>query len=53
VAAGHGLGRPVAGDRALVVGAPAPGPDAGGDGDGVARLLCTERAQWWVEALYD
>jgi hypothetical protein len=21
--------------------------------DGVARLLCTERAQWWVEALYD
>jgi hypothetical protein len=22
-------------------------------GDGVARLLCTERAQWWVEALYD
>jgi hypothetical protein len=22
-------------------------------GDGVARLLCTERAQWWIEALYD
>jgi hypothetical protein len=22
-------------------------------GDGVARLLCAERAQWWVEALYD
>jgi protein ImuB len=21
--------------------------------DGVARLLCTERGQWWVEALYD
>jgi protein ImuB len=21
--------------------------------DGTARLLCTERAQWWVEALYD
>jgi protein ImuB len=21
--------------------------------DGVARLLCAERAQWWVEALYD
>jgi len=21
--------------------------------DGVARLLCTERAQWWIEALYD
>jgi hypothetical protein len=21
--------------------------------DGVARLLCTERAQWWVEAIYD
>jgi hypothetical protein len=21
--------------------------------DGAARLLCTERAQWWVEALYD
>jgi protein ImuB len=21
--------------------------------DGVARLLCTERAQWWVEAVYD
>jgi protein ImuB len=20
---------------------------------GVARLLCAERAQWWVEALYD
>jgi hypothetical protein len=21
--------------------------------DGVARLLCAERAQWWVEAIYD
>ncbi|HEY3845125.1 MAG TPA: hypothetical protein VGL48_17900 [Acidimicrobiales bacterium] len=21
--------------------------------DGAARLLCTERAQWWVEAIYD
>jgi protein ImuB len=21
--------------------------------DGAARLLCTERAGWWVEALYD
>ncbi len=21
--------------------------------DGVARLLCTERGEWWVEALYD
>jgi hypothetical protein len=21
--------------------------------DGVARLLCTERGQWWIEALYD
>ncbi|HEY1828669.1 MAG TPA: hypothetical protein VGG38_00355 [Acidimicrobiales bacterium] len=21
--------------------------------DGVARLLCTERGQWWVEAVYD
>jgi hypothetical protein len=21
--------------------------------DGVARLLSTERGQWWVEALYD
>jgi hypothetical protein len=21
--------------------------------DGTARLLCTERAQWWVEAIYD
>ncbi|HUC04113.1 MAG TPA: hypothetical protein VL961_01860 [Acidimicrobiales bacterium] len=21
--------------------------------DGTARLLCTERSQWWVEALYD
>jgi protein ImuB len=21
--------------------------------DGTARLLCNERAQWWVEALYD
>jgi len=21
--------------------------------DGAARLLCTERAQWWMEALYD
>ena len=21
--------------------------------DGAARLLCTERARWWVEALYD
>jgi hypothetical protein len=21
--------------------------------DGAARLLCAERAQWWVEAVYD
>jgi protein ImuB len=21
--------------------------------DGVARLLCNERGQWWVEAVYD
>ena len=21
--------------------------------EGVARLLCTERGQWWVEAVYD
>jgi protein ImuB len=21
--------------------------------DGVARLLCSERGEWWVEALYD
>ena len=30
LAAGHGVGRSLAGDRALVVGAPAPGPPAGG-----------------------
>ena len=32
LAAGGGVGRPLAGDRALVVGAPAPGPPAGGHG---------------------
>ncbi len=34
LAAGPRVGRPLAGDRALVVGAPAPGPPAGGHGRG-------------------
>ena len=48
-----GLGRSLAGDRALVVGAPAPGPAPGRHGGRGGPPACTERGQWWVEALYD